>query len=201
METKSETKDGIRRKIKILRNQVSLERKAQWDQQIAERFFNLPEMKAASHVFCYIDIRKEAGTRLILKGLWEKNRLVAVPRVIGTEMDFFWIQSLEEAAVGTMGILEPQKGRPAYLQDGTVILIPGLAFGMDGSRLGYGGGYYDRFLGRPGENQKKNCLKIGIAYDFQIFETLPKDPHDCLLDWILTPTQTIVCRRNAYDIN
>ena len=72
---------------------------------------------------------------------------------------------------------------------------------MDGSRLGYGGGYYDRFLGRLEGTQGKSCLKIGIAYDFQIFETLPKESHDCLLDWILTPTQTIACRRNAYDTN
>lgn len=196
-----ETKNEIRKEIKILRNQVSLKEKAQWDRQIAERFFALPQIKAASDVFCYIDTRKEAGTRPILTELWKEKRFVAVPRVNGREMDFFWIQSLEETAAGSMGILEPQKGRPALCQDGAVILIPGLAFSMDGSRLGYGGGYYDRFLGRLEGTQGKSCLKIGIAYDFQIFETLPKESHDCLLDWILTPTQTIACRRNAYDTN
>lgn len=201
MEIKSKTKNEIRKEIKILRNQVSPEEKVQWDRQIAERLFGLPEMEAPSGVFCYIDTRNEAGTRLILTELWKKNRFVAVPGVNGAEMDFFSIQSLEETVVGSMGILEPQKGSPAFPQDGAVILIPGLAFGMDGSRLGYGGGYYDRFLGRLGGKQEKRCLKIGIAYDFQIFETLPKEPHDCLLDRILTPTQTIVCRRNEYDTN
>ncbi len=195
-----ETKPEIRKQIKDVRSHILPEEKDLWDDRLQVRLFAEQEMEHPVCVFCYISTGKEAGTRRIIETLWQRGIQTAVPKVSGSEMDFFFIQDWEETSPGTMGILEPslkkmgsERLKRAVVQDGSVFLIPGLAFDKQGDRLGYGGGYYDKFFNRI---QNITCTKIGIGYEFQIVKTIPRERHDCLLDKIVTPTQTIVCRRN-----
>ncbi len=192
METGNEKKQEIRKEIAALRASLPDQKKVCWDKALKERLFAMEEFSFPSRVFCYIDIRKEAGTREILKELWDRNIPVAAPKVLGETIAFSLIKGLEETKAGAMGILEPKSSDYLLPEDGDVILVPALALDYQGRRVGYGGGYYDRFLGRL---KGRNCLKIGLIYDFQLFPQVPAQAHDCILDRIVTPTQTIICRR------
>ena len=147
METKSEKKQEIRRKIAAVRASLSDAEKDGWDKALKERLFAMEEFSS------------------FLK---------------------------EDTNAGAMGILEPKGSDYLLPEAGDIILVPAVALDSQGHRIGYGGGYYDRFFGSL---QEKNCLKVGIIYDFQLFRQLPEQAHDCTLDRIVTPTQTIVCRR------
>lgn len=200
-----ETKNEIRKAVRSFRKAVTSEEKARWDQFLKNRLFTLEDMKRPVSVFCYLDVRNEAGTRMILEELWKRNIPAAVPKVFGAEMEFFYIRDFSETRPSAMGILEPEPELlepcriiPARPHHGSVIIVPGVAFAPNGVRIGYGGGYYDKYLNRFSDVMWK---KIGLSYEFQLFDSLPQEPHDCLLDQIVTPTQTIVCRRNEYDSN
>ena len=86
-----------------------------------------------------------------------------------------------------MNILEPAEAEIVRPSDVAVWIVPGLAFTRDGKRLGYGGGWYDRFLA----SARKDALKIGVAHKFQILDNLPYEPHDILLNCVITDTKPI----------
>lgn len=180
-------KGRIRQKMKKLRGQVSEDRRACWDRKLAKRLFSMDEWKQECCVYCYISVRNEAGTEALIQELWDRNISVAVPKVQGKDMDFYYINSMEDLEPGAMGIPEPKSAcRKAVSQDAPVI-VPGLAFSQDFSRLGYGGGYYDRFF----EKEPKH-LKIGICYEFQLEPELLSEPWDTDMDVIVTPDRCLV---------
>ncbi len=186
-------KEEIRKRIAELRRLVTAEEKSRWDTAIRDRLFLLPQMENISGVYCYIDIRNEAGTRQILEKLWEQKIPAAVPKVIGRDMEFSRIGSWEDVSPGCMGIPEPV--RPDALPDefdrNPLVLAPAVALDKKGNRVGYGGGYYDRFLSRL-----MGGYVIGLAYEFQIYEDILAEGHDRAVDGILTPDRFMVCRRD-----
>ncbi len=102
---------------------------------------------------------------------------LVAPRWNGTDYELVRLDDLNTLVKGPHGILEPPKGEVVRPEDVLVWLVPGLAFTKDGGRLGYGGGWYDRLLGRA----SAHAPKIGIAYDFQILPELPTEAHDIRL--------------------
>lgn len=112
----------------------------------------------------------------ILRLRLQKNLPVALPRVQGRSMEFYPISSLEDLSPGVMGILEPQKGVP---ETEGILLVPGLAFSPSGDRLGYGGGYYDRYL-----SSHPDLLAFGLGFSEQLLPTVPHDEGDVPLDGI-----------------
>jgi 5-formyltetrahydrofolate cyclo-ligase len=99
------------------------------------------------------------------------------------------IKSLEELAPGTMGIPEPQKEflRPVRWTDIEAVMVPALAYDLNGFRLGYGGGYYDRLL----SGISPECTKIGAAFEQQIVSEVPREKHDIKVDLIITEDRVI----------
>lgn len=183
----------IRQKMKKLRGQIPEDRRACWDRKLTERLFSLGEWKQGSCVYCYISVRNEAGTEALIREFWARNISVAVPKVQGKDMDFYYIAGMEDLEPGSMGIPEPKSGcRKAASQDAPVI-VPGLAFGRDFSRLGYGGGYYDRFF----EREPKH-LKIGIGYEFQLEPEILSEPWDTGMDVIVTPDRCLIREEKEY---
>ncbi len=128
-----------------------------------------------------IDLSDFIGTML--------GRRVAVvsPRWNGETYELAKIKSLSEEDLrrGPMNILEPAEDDVVEPKDVAAWIIPGLAFTRDGKRLGYGGGWYDRLL----SSARSDSLKIGVAHGFQLVEDLPTEPHDILLDRIVTDVQ------------
>lgn len=142
-------------------------------------------------VFAYVSTLKEADTRLLFEELWRRRLPAAAPKVIGRDMEFFWVRGWEDFEEGFRGILEP---RPGCLmaeagESIPVILTPGAAFDRRGFRIGYGGGFYDRYLKRSPKR-----LALGLAYGFQVEEEIFKEPFDEPVDWLLTERGLIFCK-------
>ncbi|MBS6516796.1 MAG: 5-formyltetrahydrofolate cyclo-ligase [Clostridium sp.] len=178
----AETKDRIRNKMRKLRRETSEKERLYWEQKLAEQILSLGSWEPGSCVYCYISVQSEAGTSVLIQELWDRNVAVAVPRVQGKDMDFYYITKKEDLEPGAMGIPEPVKSCRKAKKPDAPVLVPGVAFGQDFSRLGYGGGYYDRFFEREPEH-----LKIGICYEFQLEQELPSEPFDVKMDVIVTP--------------
>ena len=149
----------------------------------------------ATLVLAYVSYSNEVDTRSVIAGALEAGKRVAVPRVGAREktMAFFEIESLDDLAEGYKGILEPRKGLdfPLGTKDlcGSVCLVPGLVFDAQGHRIGYGGGYYDRFLQfYPGD-------KIALARASQMSSNpLPVEACDVPVDFIVSDLGVWSCR-------
>lgn len=187
-----EKKAMLRAGILARRKELSAEERKEWDGRISKRLFQSEEFKAALNasprpcVYCYVSVRNEAGTEGIIRELLGMGCTVAVPRVEGKEMAFYYIGGPEDLVCGCMNIPEPAKGCVLAEEKAAPVIVPGVAFGEDGSRTGYGGGYYDRFFERePGH------LKIGVCYEFQLKGAVPSGPFDVKMDWIVTERRSL----------
>ncbi|WP_242654893.1 5-formyltetrahydrofolate cyclo-ligase [[Clostridium] hylemonae] len=141
--------------------------------------------REATDIYCYVDCRKEAGTKLIIEEAWRLGKTVWVPRTAGEEMDFYEIHSFTELSRGCFGVLEPEGTTAADGSDGLMIM-PGVVFDEHRGRLGYGKGYYDRYLGKhPGLHT------IAAAFDLQIVDEVPQEDEDVRPQLIITETRTI----------
>lgn len=133
----------------------------------------------------YLASKDEIDLSITISRLISRGETVVAPRWNGETYDLSRLTSLEEAALrkGPMGILEPKDLERVSAKVVDTWLVPGLGFTLEGGRLGYGGGWYDRFL----LDASPHALKIGLAYSFQILPSIPLAPHDVRLDEILVP--------------
>ena len=183
-----EHKKQQRAHFKAVRDGVALRQKARWDTAIIRHILALPPYKNCSTLLAYLPIKGEIDTMPLLEHAWSQGRRVAIPYCIpGTRLiDFYIIHSLEGLRKKVFGILEPD---PAYHEklenfDGCFFLLPGLAFDMDGFRLGYGGGYYDRFLNGP----YKGGITVGACYNACTVKRLVRGGYDRPCAYLVTET-------------
>ena len=106
-----------------------------------------------------------------------------MPKVYGDEMRFLWLDDPDQVAPGAYGIPEPIADEPIADDDTALVLMPGLAFDPEGRRLGYGGGFYDRFLAR-----EPNHPLVALCYGFQMFDHLETEAHDIPVDLVIADT-------------
>lgn len=169
-------KKELRRKMKTLRAALPSQKRREAALRVFEAVVQLTEFQRAHTLFCYASAGEELSTAPIAAA----HARVAFPKVLGDgEMKFYCGGKME---VGFRGILEPQGGEEVSPQAGDLMLLPGLAFGKDGSRLGYGGGYYDRYL--AGCTVRPICC--GIGYETQVVERVPTEATDQALDLLIT---------------
>lgn len=132
----------------------------------------------AKSIYGYLSYNEEVLTEPILRKAQQDGKRVAVPKIIGDKMHFLWLD-WDKIALGYKGIPEPTDGEIA--DDPTaLVLMPGLAFDIQGHRIGYGGGFYDRFL----EDEPHPTL--ALCYDFQLFDALETQQHDIPVDVVLS---------------
>ncbi len=162
-------------------------------ERIAERLISLPEWRNAPDVCLYVSFGEEVETRTLIREALLSGKRVFLPRVCGRELVFCSIRSMEDLAPGYRGIQEPVTD-PAESTAGTPMILPGCAFDLAGNRMGYGGGYYDRFLARD-----KGRMRIALSYDFAVFDEIPRDEGDQRVDLIVTETRLIDCRGRGSD--
>ena len=174
---------------KALRREIGEKKRALSDAQIrarsaalAERFYATPQYAAARSIYAYLSFNQEVRTEPIIRRAWADGKRVAVPKVLGREMAFIWIDSFEGLAPqGAYNITEPIADGPVADDETALVLMPGLAFDPEGHRVGYGGGYYDRFLARePGHPL------VALCYDFQLYEQLKVEEHDVPVGRVIT---------------
>ncbi|MTK13677.1 MAG: 5-formyltetrahydrofolate cyclo-ligase [Clostridiaceae bacterium] len=180
-----ESKKDIRRIIKDKRSSITAEEREKLNQTIYEKAINSEYYKNAKTIFIFISFKDEVDTLGIIKKSLEDGKIVCVPKVISKQegMVAIRINNFEDMAVSSYGILEP-KDTTNIIKENLVDLtfVPGLAFDKKGGRIGYGGGFYDRFL----KDMRKDAKKIGLAYSFQIIDEVPMEEHDLFIDGIIT---------------
>ena len=143
----------------------------------------LDPLETDSPVAVYLASRDEIDLRAYIGEMLQRGCKVVAPRWNGETYDLAVLQGLDAKHLrrGPMDILEPAEAEIVQPQDVFVWIVPGLAFTRDGRRLGYGGGWYDRFLSAA----PKEAVKLGVAYSFQIVDDLPVEPHDIPLTAVI----------------
>ena len=147
---------------------------------ITETVINHPLFLEATDIYCYANYNGETGTLAIMEEAWKLGKSVWFPRVEGSEMNFYLVEQKEDLQSGAYGILEPTGDYKADGYDG-LLIMPGVAFDEECHRIGYGGGFYDKYL-----SENKYLCSVGVAYDFQIVENVPTEENDVPLDIIVT---------------
>jgi 5-formyltetrahydrofolate cyclo-ligase len=180
-------KKSIREKCFQVRNELSSEWRLGADCSIARRLFESAVFQRCKTIFCYVSRPDEIDTHTIIEGALSQGKTVAVPRTIGSEhqMEFIKICGLHELKPGKLNILEPPENIELVQQGDTqtLCLIPALCTDKSGYRVGYGGGYYDRFLSNfPGESAV-------LVYSFLSQEDFPVESYDIPAGWIITETE------------
>lgn len=211
------------------RDNLTAEQKRDYSDRIVKNLTSLPCYREADAILTYISFRSEADTFPLLKRAFADGKAVFAPKVLGKEMAFYQISSPEDLTEGYHGILEPSGGRlfdewmddrfgqreksqPEKPMEGNeaekagygvpsiLICMPGAAFDRARHRIGYGGGYYDRFLSNLSEGGEKTAGTVrlqakmttaALAFGCQIFEKIPWEPHDIRPGRIITETETI----------
>lgn len=177
-------KTNLRNKYKQLRRDMPPAVKMRHDESIRRRLQGLYQYKNAKTLLTFVSTPIEVDTRAIITAALADGKRVAVPRCVdGTrEMEFYLIRSLADLAPRTFGVLEPVPEQCVLLTDfsGSISIVPGLAFDLSGYRLGYGKGYYDRFL------SGYTHPKIGIVYSCCVAHHLIHGRFDVPVDLLVT---------------
>jgi len=178
-------KQEIRNYIKNLRMQLAPSEHEAMSRMIASKVEASPEYRNARCIYSYVDFGNEAATKGIIAHALTEGKRVAVPKVHGDRMDFYYIRSISELEEGCFGVLEPVVLDPAGEEE-ALMLMPGVAFDENGHRIGYGKGYYDKYL-----SIHENHYKMALAFDFQVFSEIPFEDTDICTDEIITETRDI----------
>ena len=160
---------------------------------IKDKLLEMDCIKNASTIMLYLDFNNEVITDNLIKELISLDKIVASPITIIKEKKLIpcQIKDFENGIqYGAYNIREPKPNcsPEINIKDIDVVIVPAVAYDINGFRLGYGGGFYDRFL----ENIREDAVTIGIAFDLQIFNKVPKEPHDAQLDYIITESRIII---------
>jgi len=153
----------------------------------------LPEYQAANTVLWYLDCRSELRTRHALPKIMSSSKRIVVPYCTvddrgQNKLGLWWLKAPDELVVGKWKILEPPRERWGEPDRGIsaeqidFVVVPGVAFGRDGERMGNGQGYYDRLL----ESVRPECPLVALCYECQLFENLIVDAHDVFMDKVVT---------------
>lgn len=148
---------------------------------IAEILYNLDEFTEASSVFIYVNYNQEVETISIIKKCLELGKNVFVPKVHGDVILFHQIKNIEkDLTLGAYGILEPSNEQVDYSHSG-LLIMPGVAFDREHHRIGYGGGFYDKYLEAANQHHK-----VALAYGFQVLDMIDTNNQDIKVDCIIT---------------
>lgn len=187
--TEMTEKESLRSHILEVRSTLNAEQVIQASDMISLQLKAFKPFQTATNIACYIDFRNEVSTKSLIQWMWKNNKNVFIPLVNfkTKEMTFHQFMDYESLSISKFGILEPNP-QVHPVVDATLIdfmICPGVAFTTSGYRMGYGAGFYDRFL----STLIPKPITVGVAFDLQVVHTLPVEPHDMQLDYIITPTQ------------
>ncbi len=159
---------------------------------VAKKVLQEPYIIEANTIGITISNKPELETIHLIEALWQLGKKVAVPKCNAKtrEMSFYAIESFAQLETVYMHLREPIPTECEFVDanEMDIILVPGVVFDIKGYRIGYGGGYYDRYV----LNYKKGKL-MSLLFDEQLYEQVPIENHDCPVDFIFTPTKRIDC--------
>ncbi|MDD2446281.1 MAG: 5-formyltetrahydrofolate cyclo-ligase [Tissierellia bacterium] len=182
-------KKVLRKKILEERANFSKEVNISLSKDIVMKLMNTEQYRNANTIMCFISFGSEINTHEFIKKAIKDGKRLTVPVTFHEpkEMKPSQLLSFDELEPGYYGILTPKKEFIRYIDPKEIdlIIVPGAAFDRQGYRVGFGGGYYDRFLA------DLNCMKISIAFGLQIVDKVPREGHDLPVDMIITEKETI----------
>lgn len=183
-----EEKKILRNKILSIRNSLDKEIKDKMDYEIYNKLINSELYLKAKNIFIYISFDKEIETKRIINKALNDEKNVYIPKIYRHDksMKAIRLKSSEDLKENSMGILEPIEDSD-YInkEEIDLIIVPGVVFDLNGNRIGYGGGYYDRYL----EDIKEVSNKVVLAYDLQVVDFIEPESHDINIDYIITNTK------------
>lgn len=195
MEDIREAKSLLRRQILDQRAELTGEDIANKSACIMERLEGLESFRKARAVLCYVDFGREVRTSACIRRWLAGGKEVLVPSIVPSgdgrrELRASLLLDFEEDLEGaTLGILEPKPHKRRFTDPGVIdfVVVPGLAFDLSGNRLGYGAGFYDRFL----RLVRGDCAVVAVSFDFQVFDRIPAGVEDFPVDRIVTESRII----------
>lgn len=190
-------KKKLRAQTKEMRRSMSPVLKQSLDRKIKNKLLNLWAVREAEVVLCYVSTDIEVDTKELINALFQMGKRVAVPRCEGgkSEMNFYFIDSLSQLSPGSFGVEEPASIRENLVTDtqNSVCIVPAFMFDRNGYRLGYGKGYYDRYLsGYEGTS-------VGICYTENLQQKLYHGKYDRSVDLVVTDKEIITVRKENQD--
>lgn len=175
----------MRQEIHLYLNSLDNKTICELSRQTSRNLISQKQWKEAGQILTFLSFGKEFETRFLIESALNEGKKVAVPRIRGREMTFHYLKSMDDKLeTNRWGIREPLPDSEVWSpgEDMSLLTAPGLAFGPGGERLGRGGGFYDRFLSIHG----RELTTVGLCFEEQIREEIPREEHDILLGGICT---------------
>ncbi len=194
-------RNTLRQKVLAARDCLSSLEREEKSISISSRVMGIPEVTVAQIILVYMHFRSEVQTSEIIRQMFVAHQIVTIPytRSNTSQLVAVKVTNLEhQVAPGYWGIPEPKSELvdSSSCDPGTIdlVIIPGSVFDKSGGRLGYGGGYYDRLL----TNEAPEAVRVGIAFELQLVDRVPVEPHDQFMDFVVTEENLYDCRSNRH---
>ncbi|WP_051309163.1 5-formyltetrahydrofolate cyclo-ligase [Desulfogranum japonicum] len=198
------SKERLRKDILLLRDNLSPLEQEQKSRRINNILFSSQPYIQAESVFTYLHFRSEVQTSMLVEKILLDNKRLYVPKVDPVEHTMEAVEitdPVKDLTIGYMGIAEPGKdvGKTAdshgELMD--LIVVPGAVFDIKGNRIGYGGGFYDKFFSK----HSGKTFRLALAYDLQIVSSIPVETHDVPMDCLVSEDNIFFFTDHIYENN
>ena len=177
-------KAALRKHLLEKRDATSAELREIPSEKIHQNLKNISAYTNSQNIACYFPIGSEINTYDIMLDILGQNKNLLLPRIVNDNLQFYIVSNLEKLEKGNFEIMEP-KDSCEKAEKIDCVLIPTVGVSKSGVRLGYGKGYYDRFLSLI------DAVKISLTYSKQIVKSIPNDSHDVKIDWIVTEDENV----------
>lgn len=183
-------KQALREQMRSCRKGISIIEMSELSARVCMRILEMDKYRAAKRVLAYASVNNEVSLRGLIRQMLDEGKEVYLPVVRDRlRMDAVRVYALDDLKKGAFNVLEPTGGEVIAPQELDLALVPGMAFDRAGYRLGYGSGYYDRFLSGCG------AFFVGVAYEKQIVDQVPYSPHDRKMHAVVTERACYDCLR------
>jgi 5-formyltetrahydrofolate cyclo-ligase len=187
-------KARVRRRVLALRDAIPPEERARLGARVIDRFLELPELDGAGTVMAFWSFGSEVPTQPLIEALHGGGKRVALPRIAAGDVWPVVFEPGDRVLETSFGAREPAGTLRLAPEDVDVVAVPAVAFDRTGRRVGYGGGFYDRFLART----RSDALRAGIGFGAQVVdEELPAGAFDLRVDVVVTESETLRCDRDG----
>lgn len=176
-----ENKKLIRKEIFARRKHAEDQKVLEDSRKIMETVMELEVWKESACIYAYMDFNHEVMTGELIQAAWRQGKQVAVPKVHGKDMTFYLITDLSQCSEGYFKVPEPSEDLPKANAEDALMIVPGVAFDRERHRVGYGQGYYDRYL--EFHNRHKT---VAVAFSWQLVDQAPHDEKDVLPQYLVT---------------
>lgn len=182
-------KNQLKGSILQKRNSLSKDEIIEKSSLIKKNLFNLEQYKSSKTIMFFASFNSEVNTHDMIRNSL-KNKTVLIPKILNHQIEPSVIIDFDNLIPAKFGIPEPIELMKIAYKNISLVLVPGVVFDKEGHRIGYGFGFYDKFLAKV-----PKAVKIGLCFDFQIVDKIPHETHDIPVDFIVTEKRVVECKR------